>query len=313
MQDTNYEELKAVSSSYSFHGSATPKRLVDSGKLKSEALATKCKLSLCVPCFKSTSRTKSQEMKSVTNGNETDGSHASVRYSPCGSHVTEIKSVTMENSMDLDRNENGNLAAGEVTNGSAVKIRLAPVISAPRQQAQPGSTSLTSDDKQETCQNSNSKYLEVKPSWTRTLSAISENENDCYGQKRVTFPGMSPGISPVGSPRGSVGSLRRCSSQENAVKHRKQDLSRRKRIRNKIAKLTLDPLFDMCITLCILLNTLFLSLEYNGMNDDFKMALDIGNMVSQITHQLDNRSNNETSSNNTITIIQEVVAFIVKE
>ena len=300
MQDTNYEELKAVTSSYSFHGSATPQLLVDSGKLKSEALVTKCKLSLCVPCFKSTSRTKSQETKSVTNGNETDGSHASVRYSSCGSHVTEIKSVTMENSMELDRKENGNFAAGEVTNGSDVKIRLTPVISAPRQQAQPGSASLTSDDKQETCTNSNSKYLEVRPSWTNTLSVISENEtsevdnhcfneNDCYGQKRVKFPGMSPGISPVGSPRGSVGSLRRCSSQENAAKHRKQDLSRRKRIRNKIVKLTLDPLFDMCITLCILLNTLFLSLEYNGMNDDFKMALDIGNMVSQITRQLDNR------------------------
>lgn len=41
----------------------------------------------------------------------------------------------------------------------------------------------------------------------------------------------------------------------------------------------MDPLFDMFITFCILVNTLFLSLEYHGMNENFRVALAVGNMV----------------------------------
>jgi len=43
----------------------------------------------------------------------------------------------------------------------------------------------------------------------------------------------------------------------------------------------MDPLFDMFITFCILVNTVFLALEYHEMNENFKMALQVGNMVGK--------------------------------
>ena len=269
-------------SSYSFHGRAIPKLLTENEKRKPEKLVTKCKLSLCLTCFKSSADLNPQETKNVTNANEGDGSHASLRYSPSGCHMTEMK--TVESSTVANRNKN--MTAVKASNGNDIQIRLTPASG-----TQSYSSSLTEGFKPETNANSNSRLLEVKPSWTRTLSIISENattegdnhsvnEDCCNGQKKIKFPGMSPGISPVGSPRGSVGSLRTWESQGQTNKHRKEDLSRWKRIRKHISTLTMDPLFDMFITLCILVNTVFLSLEYHGMNHKFKMVLDIGNMVS---------------------------------
>ena len=292
-------------SSYSFHGRAVPKLLAENAKLKPEVLVTKCKMSLCVPCFKSTSRSKNQETNSVTNANQTDGSHASLRYSPSESTVTEMKSVAVESSTD----KNDNIAATKVPNGSDVQIRLTPITSTPSQQPQTCSASLTKDVQPETSATLNPKFLDANPNWTRALSVISENEltdtdnhvlneGDCNGKKKVKFPGISPGISPLGSPRGSVGFLRRSESQEKAATHRK-DLSRWKSIRKRISKLTLDPLFDMSITFCILVNTVFLSLEYHGMNNDFRMALDIGNMVCMvqlIKHKTQNTDSTSTGS-----------------
>lgn len=40
-----------------------------------------------------------------------------------------------------------------------------------------------------------------------------------------------------------------------------------------------DPLFELGITLCIVLNTLFLALEHHGMSENIRQALDIGNKV----------------------------------
>lgn len=40
-----------------------------------------------------------------------------------------------------------------------------------------------------------------------------------------------------------------------------------------------DPLFELAITLCIVLNTMFLALEHHGMSDSVRQALDIGNKV----------------------------------
>ena len=281
IQDANYEELKAVASSYSFHGRAAPKLLAENGKLNPEALVTKCKLSLCVPCFKGTPSSKAQELKSVN-----DGSHVSLRYSPNEFNSTDNKTATVDNSTVSEINER--LTTAKLPNGNDMQIRLPPVC-----QSQSCTKSPTNGIKSETGQNSHSgsKFLEVKPSWARTLTVISENETtevenhftreDNYdGQRRVTFPEISTGISPLGTPRGSVGSLRKGESQEQTSRHRKGDLSRRKTICKRITKLTMDPLFEMFITFCILLNTLFLSLEYHDMNKKFKMALDIGNMVS---------------------------------
>lgn len=40
-----------------------------------------------------------------------------------------------------------------------------------------------------------------------------------------------------------------------------------------------DPLFELFITTCIILNTLFLALEHHGMSENVRQVLDIGNKV----------------------------------
>lgn len=46
-----------------------------------------------------------------------------------------------------------------------------------------------------------------------------------------------------------------------------------------IRQIVRDPLFELGITLCIVLNTLFLALEHHGMSESIRQALDIGNKV----------------------------------
>lgn len=41
-----------------------------------------------------------------------------------------------------------------------------------------------------------------------------------------------------------------------------------------------DPLFELAITICIVLNTMFLAMEHHGMSESVLRALDIGNKVS---------------------------------
>ncbi|KAJ6635625.1 Sodium channel protein 60E [Pseudolycoriella hygida] len=48
---------------------------------------------------------------------------------------------------------------------------------------------------------------------------------------------------------------------------------------NYLYKVVKDPLFELGITLCIVLNTLFLALEHHGMSESVRQALDIGNKV----------------------------------
>lgn len=48
---------------------------------------------------------------------------------------------------------------------------------------------------------------------------------------------------------------------------------------NCLYKIVKDPLFELGITLCIVLNTLFLALEHHGMSEGIRQALDIGNKV----------------------------------
>ena len=194
-----------------------------------------------------------------------------------------MNNITGEYSTIKDKNEN--VSGEKASNEKDVQIRLTPIISTPGQ-CQPLRTSLVRDPISETSRNSNEKFLDVKPTWARTLTVISEqestdpdnhsvNSDDCNGIKRVKLPAVSPISSPLGSPRGSTG----WEPQRKDPKHRKERLSRRKYIRERISKLTMDPLFDMFITFCILVNTVFLALEYHGMNKNFKMALDVGNMV----------------------------------
>lgn len=280
-RDSEYEELIAVMSTYSFHGKATPK-LLENGKLKREALAKKWKLSLCVPCLKRTSRFKIPETK-ITIAN---GSHVSLGN---GSRMAETNAAFGEYYTVSNNIENANIPSKNKPKGK--ELKLTPVTLYQKQQQQSCSTSSVNNDISRIPETAtNSKFLDVKPSWERTLSVINENEsshgdsqcsneNDDKEQNKISFPVTATGISPSGRPAGSMASLRRLDSQENASNHKTELLSRRKRIRKRISQLIMDPLFDMSITLCILLNTVFLSLEYHGMNSDFKLALNIGNMV----------------------------------
>ncbi|CAH0764231.1 unnamed protein product, partial [Diatraea saccharalis] len=48
---------------------------------------------------------------------------------------------------------------------------------------------------------------------------------------------------------------------------------------NSLYGIVKDPLFELFITTCIVLNTLFLALEHHGMSENVRQALDIGNKV----------------------------------
>ncbi|NXN96399.1 SCN5A protein, partial [Rhinopomastus cyanomelas] len=51
------------------------------------------------------------------------------------------------------------------------------------------------------------------------------------------------------------------------------------RIKQKVAAFMKDPFIDLTITVCIVLNTLFMALEHNNMSETFKLMLNVGNLV----------------------------------
>ncbi|XP_015592583.1 sodium channel protein 60E [Cephus cinctus] len=51
------------------------------------------------------------------------------------------------------------------------------------------------------------------------------------------------------------------------------------RFQNCLYKVVRDPLFELTITLCIVLNTGFLAMEHHGMSENIRQALNIGNKV----------------------------------
>ncbi|KAM7176580.1 sodium channel protein type 5 subunit alpha-like [Macrochelys suwanniensis] len=51
------------------------------------------------------------------------------------------------------------------------------------------------------------------------------------------------------------------------------------RIKNKVTILVMDPFTDLAITVCIVMNTIFMALEHYNMTRTFKVMLHIGNMV----------------------------------
>ena len=42
----------------------------------------------------------------------------------------------------------------------------------------------------------------------------------------------------------------------------------------------MDPFVDLAITICIVLNTLFMAMEHYPMTDEFNNVLSVGNLVS---------------------------------
>ncbi|CAM2105161.1 unnamed protein product [Caretta caretta] len=51
------------------------------------------------------------------------------------------------------------------------------------------------------------------------------------------------------------------------------------RIKNKVTILVMDPFTDLAITVCIVMNTIFMALEHYNMTNTFKFMLRVGNMV----------------------------------
>ncbi|NWZ54501.1 SCN5A protein, partial [Haliaeetus albicilla] len=51
------------------------------------------------------------------------------------------------------------------------------------------------------------------------------------------------------------------------------------RIKKKVAAFIKDPFIDLTITVCIVMNTLFMALEHNNMSQNFKLMLNVGNLV----------------------------------
>lgn len=57
-------------------------------------------------------------------------------------------------------------------------------------------------------------------------------------------------------------------------------------IKQKVKFVVMDPFADLTITMCIVLNTLFMALEHYNMTDEFEEMLQVGNLVRTTCHQL---------------------------
>ena len=57
------------------------------------------------------------------------------------------------------------------------------------------------------------------------------------------------------------------------------------KLENFLYQVVSDPLFDLVVTLCIVLNTIFLAIEHHGMSDDLAHVLTVGNYVRSISHK----------------------------
>uniref|UniRef100_A0A8C6ZBB7 Sodium channel protein n=1 Tax=Nothoprocta perdicaria TaxID=30464 RepID=A0A8C6ZBB7_NOTPE len=51
------------------------------------------------------------------------------------------------------------------------------------------------------------------------------------------------------------------------------------KIKKKVAAFIKDPFIDLTITVCIVMNTLFMALEHNNMSNNFKSMLNVGNLI----------------------------------
>jgi hypothetical protein len=54
------------------------------------------------------------------------------------------------------------------------------------------------------------------------------------------------------------------------------------RFQNCLYKVVRDPLFELLITVCIILNTMFLATEHHGMSENIRNMLDVGNKVNKV-------------------------------
>lgn len=61
----------------------------------------------------------------------------------------------------------------------------------------------------------------------------------------------------------------------------------------------MDPFVDLAITICIVLNTLFMAMEHYPMTERFAEVLNVGNLVSLNIVPLINVSSNDVVNNST--------------
>ena len=54
-----------------------------------------------------------------------------------------------------------------------------------------------------------------------------------------------------------------------------------RRLKLQVKFMVMDPFLDLAITVCIVLNTLFMAMEHYPMTDEFNAMLSIGNLVGR--------------------------------
>lgn len=54
------------------------------------------------------------------------------------------------------------------------------------------------------------------------------------------------------------------------------------KIKHIVNLVVMDPFVDLAITICIVLNTLFMAMEHYPMTDEFNNVLSVGNLVSRL-------------------------------
>lgn len=56
------------------------------------------------------------------------------------------------------------------------------------------------------------------------------------------------------------------------------------RLKEGLKVMVMDPFLDLAITICIVLNTLFMALEHYPMTDEFNSMLSVGNLVRTVVY-----------------------------
>lgn len=277
-QEQYYNNLKGVASSYSFHGCVVPK-LLRNGKSKTKSLASKCKMSFCIPCFGTKNGSKPSEQ---SNGHASDGesSHAST-----GGTIRHDTTYIEMNQL----NENNNGSNESRTNGASLDTKSSSFLSVNRgiqlRLSPDSSGEMISQNPQES--SSDTSLGLPKASFLRKLSAISEqsSHDGSENNRRANNNLRSKSVSFISRSQTPTDSKHKLHHRKDS-KVRTKSPTRWTRIQKRISKIVLNSVFDTVITGCILVNTLFLSLEYPSMEKDFRAALEIGNKVRKIRNIL---------------------------
>ena len=120
----------------------------------------------------------------------------------------------------------------------------------------------------------------------RTLSIISERstsdvESNCNSPRADQVNGFKfPAITSRKSSTVSVVSENRISGEKPIGTPSSYVWKKRKLVQEFVAQIVTDLLFELFITGCIMLNTIFLAMEYHDMDPTLKKVLNIGNLVS---------------------------------